>query len=513
MDRYSLVLNSLPQDPSVELIEQLKELGWVVGALPMVIVSGISDSEARIRKTDLEFLGAELEITPTETVKEKQPESKQPELSLAIDDNEFNELTLEVETAPVDFKLPVNKEELVASPTAPVWELSLDEPSAPSNARESAPSAETKKSETPSFAFSLEEEPESPPPAVSTPIPPIESKTEQTESFDLEIIPEAISIPPIEAAPSENKQSEVPIVELPTEEKQEISTNSLHDSNSEVEAAQNENEEEWLEIEEEELESKVESVSPKKRNILLGGSLLVIALLGGYIYLAPGTDLPEKSNDNSGLVTALLSEQDKILKEENKNALASLTKTAEKPTEFISGKFPIELSNSAINGEIRFGRYQAGLLIDSLTVIEEKQQKLTPQELADGKSARPWIKKFDAHLPSISSREPLGANYKFKSESRVYIEDSVGTLRIPCLIELDCEFKAGANLNCHYLIKNKALHKESDTSQIAQEQASSAGSGTKEVASTKTQLTIEREESLGFFVLISGAFTTKLNPL
>lgn len=518
MDRYCLVLNSLPPDPSPELLEQLRELGWVEGTLPMVLISGISDSEARIRKMDLEFLGVELEIVQNESVKETKPLLKQPELSLSDDDISFDELTLEIGETPIDFKTPPVEEALSVAPPAPTWELSLEEPSSPAVAPPVTPpvtlDTQNNKSEVPAFAFSLEEESEPPPAVPVAPTPIIELKSESLPSLNLEIAQEAVSLPSVEEVqPEQVKQIESPPVEVavaePILEPKDSSTNNPDP----IESIEEENDDdEWFGVEEDESGSKVLAIAPKRKNIILGSGLVIIILLIGYIYLAPEPTPPEGASDNSGLVTALLSEQEKMLKEERKKELVSLSKVVEKPSDSISGKFPIQLSNEAIIGEIQFGRYQAGLLIDSLKLIEEQQQKLTPQELADGKTPRPWIKSFEVQLPPISSREPLGATYKFNSESRAYIEDSAGTLRIPCIIELDCEFKSGANLSCHYLIKNKALYKKPSDAKDEQNLANTKDPKVAELGMIKTTLTIERDDSLGYFVMISGDFIAKLHP-
>ena len=520
MDRFSLVLTALPPDPAEELLEQLRQLGWN-NLLPTTLIVGVSDSEARIRKTDLEFLGADLKIVPIESDKKNEPSKKLLLPDISDDEISFEELTLEVHSSPVEFSAPNPELELTQKDKAPIWELSLEDNASAPISTPAISKVESKPSkpiaiQNPTLSFSLEEDFL---PPVPEPIPPVSITLPPTVSLETEIIqsptldlekskPEVISPLPV---------LETPLTELKEERPtpQAVSTEQAPD-NSKVNESNEEESEDWIEDEDEVdtdlIETTTKFKSPTKKNYLLCAGLALLLLLAAYINLMPDAGPPAESNDGSSLVTALLSEQERIQKEERKKEAASLKKTTESSSETIGCKFPIELSSGAITGEIRFGRYQEGLLIESFKIIEEQQEKLSPQDLAAGKIPRPWIKSFEIELPPVGVREALGATYKFKSETRAYLEDNIGTLRVPCILELDCEFKSGANLSCFYNIKNKALYKKTNEISVNQEKSPAETTFGSDLPARKAQLRIEREEALGFLVLVSGNFSAKLNP-
>jgi hypothetical protein len=505
VERFSLILKSLPPDPPADLLAELRELGWENGELPALLVSDISGSEAKIRKGDLDILGAELDIVPQGTVF-KQEAPKEEELKIEA----LEEFSLELSEELKPFQ--AIEEVSGGLLEAPIWEFSIDDV----NTEQELPKPQTvsKAVEVSTLQLSLDDdEPIAPQiperasitqseptseqiPALTLVTPKVEAPV-QTLSLSLqepEIPP--LKVAPPEVSPAISEPDPVkppePIDNTPTE------TNSDSLPAIQAESEEDGDADDWPEVDED--EEEIEEAAPLKAQskIFLGGALLVFLGLLAYFFLMPSEPEGPKT-DPSTLVNALLNEQEILIKEERKKQIAANAKKVELSTESIAGEFEAELSSGAIKGNIQFGRYRSGLLIESLNIKEAEAQKLAPLELGAGKIPRPWIKKFEIVIPELGSREPLGANYNFKSEARAYVEDPQGTLRVPCMIEINCEFKS--TLNCSYEIKNKALDKKTPKPDAKTDKKLPA------------QLTIERNEGLGFLVVLNGNFSTKLDPV
>jgi len=402
VQRFLLKLQSLPDTLSEELKARLREVGWRQGELPAVLRSGLSESEANVLKSKLEFLGADVEILPEQ---EQTGSTGEPTLAFAFVDE--------------DVRMP------------PVIQAPIEK-----------------------TAFTAEEYEES--------TQPREDTREETR---------------------EDSREESKIIE-----DGQLKDEVLEDQMLEDEVFEDE---EFEDLEE-------ENQKPARNNTILFALLGVLFLLGGY-YLFWPSPAPRPHDSEADIVDVLLTEQERIIREEKRKRHAEKQKVVDTVQEIIGGNFqfgdPKSDKPPSFVGDIRFGRYKAGILIEQFSLKETSREKIPPIEIGVGKKPRPWLISLEANINQFSPRDPLGRAYLFTSDALAYLEDETGNLRIPCTLSLECNLSSGSRLKCGFQVKNKALAKNSDSLLM------------------QPSVTVERDPHLGFLIAISGKFETTLNPI
>jgi len=489
---YAVILNKLPATCPPALLDLLAEkLGTSeIPELPALLGEKMGEELARELQTEIELFGGSVELLGEEGETAIIPGLE--ELSLELD-REIEQLKIETappapistrETTP-EYSLKFDDEETKAAEITELGfgelEFSLkDEP------KLETPPAPPKKEEV--FSGLSFAEPEEELPQVAKPKvvePPVTTSSLELSDLTLHEVEEPALAPPPERAPVKEVPKE-PVKEVVPQVVLEISAPAVESVPTEapikkVKKPKKEPEPEEvydLDEEEEDEDEEVETAPvdrPFYKRPLLIAPILVCALLAS-VFMLINKEPPAEKTSGPDIVQVLLAEQDRLVMEERINELKS--KVVSKTRLAIIERFSLDVLVPPLSGRIKIGKTTDGYAIEEFKLAETERQRLSPQDLAAGKVPRPWIKRIELPAKQSEASEKISHS----GEAFAFIEDDVGTLRIPLELRFSCELSDESAATCSLKTWNKGQPQP------------------------LSEFQIERNENLGFLMNFEGLF-------